>query len=55
MVRSFIKSSENLVWSERMSMVIRVSLDSEENWAGKGVPRVHLIDGLVDSILVFVS
>lgn len=33
-------------------MVVRVSLDSEKDWGGETVPRVHLGDGLVDTVLV---
>ena len=38
MVWGFIKPSQNLIWSERVSVMVRVSLNSEQNWAREGVP-----------------
>lgn len=35
--------------------MVRVPLDSEQDRARKGVPRVHLVDGLVDTVLVLLS
>jgi hypothetical protein len=35
--------------------MVWVSLDSEQNWAWEGVPWVHFVDGLVDTILIFLS
>ena len=34
-------------------MVVTVSLDPEEGWRRQAVPRVHLVDGLVDALAVF--
>lgn len=54
-IRSIIKSSQNLVRSEGVCVVIRVSLDSEKYRGRQGVPGVHLGDRLEDAILVLLS
>lgn len=55
MIWSIIKSPQNLVRSERVGVVVRVSLDSEKHWRRQGVPGVHLCDGLVNAVLVLLS
>jgi len=52
MIRSIIKSSQDLVRAEGMRMMVRMSLYSEKNRRGDRVPRVHLVYRLVDPILV---
>ena len=50
-----VESPQDLVWSESVSVMVGVSLDSEENWRREGVPGVHLGNRLVDSVLVLHS
>ena len=38
-----------------MSVMIRVSLKSDVDWAGQGVPGVHFGDALIDALVIFLS
>jgi len=54
-MRSIIDPAQDLVGSEAMSMVIRMSLQSKLDRTRLGVPRVQDVDALVNSIFVLPS
>lgn len=50
-----IHSSQDLVWSEAVLVMVRVSLESHDDGAGKLVPRVHFTNWFVNTVFVLLS
>ena len=51
-LRSAVESSQNLVWSELVGVVVGMSLDAEGDLGADGVPGVEVADCLIDTFLV---